>query len=362
MRSLSLALLVLGLVSGAIGCAAEDQDDDIADEGAQTIKKKINPSAGNGVFQLNAGNWGAQPGIVGVYAFDDQVGLTLGKAVERSPGSYAFSTRRVSFDDGMTLGQRESVTIEKGKVTPRRASALRVRFQQPVTLGGSNISIAAQGNDAEKGALRGLGAWRGTALGVTMYVLPTQITLFSGALGGTPVVRSVAEGAFEDVVLPTTRVEAQIDAYDADYPTPDNCAAPEIRAISGSLGEAAPVRKQDGSSPGQFVVPAGEDARIELVYYGQVEHRPTLGQTLTSFVLNRLEVNDVVIASAQGGLRTLPGTYRVERKNAGGSYTPLSCTFNTRTGIDVPDGTYRVTAEASSPAGTARHVEEISFP
>ena len=86
------------------------------------------------------------------------------------------------------------------------------------------------------------------------------------------------------------------------------------------------------------------------------------GQTL-SFVLNRLEVDDVEVVAAGGATQHVQGTFNVEFKDSAGRYQPSPCpNIRTGRGLDLLDGTYRVTSRAQTASGTVTHVEEVSFP
>jgi hypothetical protein len=82
-----------------------------------------------------------------------------------------------------------------------------------------------------------------------------------------------------------------------------------------------------------------------------------LGQA-TKVTLNRLEVDDVMVTGS-GAVR---GTYRVEVDTNDGWVT-LNCRdAPTHTGLDVPDGRYRVTAKTTTPSGPITNVQEVTFP
>jgi hypothetical protein len=52
----------------------------------------------------------------------------------------------------------------------------------------------------------------------------------------------------------------------------------------------------------------------------------------------------------------------IGRKNADGSFTNLNCTFPTHSGVDLPDGTYRVASRAQSASGVVTSTEDVTFP
>jgi hypothetical protein len=81
------------------------------------------------------------------------------------------------------------------------------------------------------------------------------------------------------------------------------------------------------------------------------------------FALNRLELDDVEVASAGGGTTKKRGTARIEVKK-GTAWASMEClsTVSTSTGIDLPDGTYRITSTATGANGPVTSTEEVSFP
>jgi hypothetical protein len=81
-----------------------------------------------------------------------------------------------------------------------------------------------------------------------------------------------------------------------------------------------------------------------------------------AFSYNRLEVDDVEITQSNGTTVLTRGTWTVSVRLSNGTYTPIDCTYPTHTGIDLPDGTYRIVATAASTSGTVSHTTDISFP
>jgi hypothetical protein len=194
-----------------------------------------------------------------------------------------------------------------------------------------------------------------------MLVLAGKVTV-TPATEGAGTDHIVTEGALKEVVLPTSRVSLAIDAYDPAYPTPTNCGATYVRAGAQSYTATALVRKQDGSPNASFVVPQGTRAPVAVNAYGiEVAQATVAGQT-HSFTLNRLEIDDVEVAQAGGGSQLVKGTVTIGRKNADGTFTNLNCNFPTHSGLDLPDGTYRVASRAQSASGVVTSTEDVTFP
>ena len=256
------------------------------------------------------------------------------------------------------MGQTfDSIVIKAGAVVPRTVTGLRVRYDQPLTLGGSQYAMQPLPSGS-LGYLAPTGSWAKRAEGAFMLVAPGKVKI-TNAVDAAPTELTLDEGKLNEVVLPTAKASVQVDAYDAAYPTPTSCSAPVL--VSG--GQSTPVRDQAGNAIPTAVIPHGARATAAVQAYGMSKSIPTAAGQTHSFLLNRLEVDDVEVNAAGGGTQYVKGVFNVEYKDAGGVYRPLVCgNFATHTGIDLLDGSYRVTSRANSPSGVVTHVEEISFP
>jgi hypothetical protein len=359
-----LALVLASCSLSVVACASPTSnggDDAEAQDGELT--KKVNPTGGNGAFDLLPLDSAlATPADVGRFRFDN-VDLAIGERREKVPGTYALQA--LYQDDGSvrTPGQRRSFDIVAGAVAKHKVSALTVRFAEPVTVGRNQVTFRTEGGDTD-GVLRGRGSWERSAAGATMLVLDGTFTVTSAA-EGVSVDVVVAEGARKEIVLPVARLSVQVDAYDPAYPTPtwgSGCNQPTVSVGANGFQDSVAVRNADGSPTGTFVVPQGANAPVVLSAYGvEVTQATVKGKTHT-FALNRLLVDDVAVAQAKGGSQMVKGTVDVRRKQPNGTFTSMSCSFPTHFGIDVPDGVYQVTSQAQSPSGIIKHVEEVSFP
>ena len=64
------------------------------------------------------------------------------------------------------------------------------------------------------------------------------------------------------------------------------------------------------------------------------------------------------VHSPDGSISIARGTFVVERKKGHGTYKRI-LNGTTHRGVDIPDGTYRVTSQAPN---VPAHVEEVTFP
>jgi hypothetical protein len=359
MRSSSFLISLLLASTAFAGCAApsssSDDDDDDSESTASDIKKKVKPNAGNGGLDLEAPVF-AVAGFASGFSFDNQP-LAIGARAEKTPGSYTLRASS-SWPGGNQLVQEEVIPITAGAVVARKAAGLRVRFAQPVTLGSATVRIVP--TRGSTGSLDPNGAWRSFPTGVSMLVLPDTLRLTSDA-DAAPIPAVTNSGALTEIVLPTARVDIAVDALDPNYPSPQSCSAPYLYAGgTSSRLQAQFVRKPD-SSGASFVVPQGGTADLELNAYGIRIRKATTGAAVHTITLNRLEIDDVDVAQASGGTTSVRGTVSIAKKE-NAAWQAINCTFPTHSGVDLPDGTYRVITTAQSPSGAVTHTEEVSFP
>lgn len=352
--SVFFSLLLATLAAQSVACVASN-DDDASSEDSE-IKKKVKPKGGNGAFDLLKPSFAS--GFVGQLNFDGS-SMALGERREKVPGNYNLQLVGASTGDGQTMAQTEVIAITAGSVTARTPGGLRVRFAEPVTLGGARVVLTP--TQGYVGFLNAAAPWQSAANGAQMLALAGKVVV-SPATETTTLDAIVAEGAVKEVVLPTARVKVALDAYDAAYPNPANCSAAYVRAGAWGYQASAYVRNANGTPNASFVVPQGSRADVAVVVYGFETKQPTVAGGTNTFTLNRLEVDHVEVAQSGGGTQMVPGTYTLARKNADGTFTQLNCTAPTQTGVDLPDGTYRVTSSARGASGTVTSTEEVSFP
>lgn len=354
-------LLLAVSLSSLMACAANTDAEDASQSSDDELKKKIKPKGGNGGLDLAKPSW-TTTAAVGQYVFDN-VNVLIDTRTEKVPGTYALQTRAIGFDGGQTMNQSfSSIAITAGNIEKRTATGLRVRFDQPLTFGAARYDmVPSVGGIA--GFLQGRGgAWSKKVDGVLMFVAPGTIKATNASdLTGSDV--TFVEGKLSEVVLPTSKLAVQVDDYDAAYPTPANCQPPYVSAGAPGDQESLPVRDQAGKGFVTAVIPHGARASAVLNSYGIQKTLATAAGQTVSFLVNRLEVDDVEVSTAGGGTQTVRGTFNVEYKDVGGVYRSIACSgFATHSGIDLPDGAYRITSRASSNSGVVTSVEEVSFP
>lgn len=354
-------LMILAAIGGSlVACGGAPEEEDGASTESE-VRKRLKPKGGNGAFDLAKPTWNPA-GVVGGYTFAGKR-IQVDSRMEQVPGPWGFNLVPGTADGIRGFDQLlEGVQIVAGQVVTRKPTGLRVRFAEVPTLGKRvNWFLGAGSPITSSGYVYGAGEWAKTS--ALLYVPPGSLVVSSDIdLAPTEIV--VPEGKLTELVLPTTRVTVDLDSYDPDYPSPPNygCSSmPSIIVGSGGFQDIAKVRGDAGPLT-NFVVPHGTKATVKLNAYGLVSEKPTVAGGKVSFLLNRLEVDDVEVALSGGGTQLARGNYSVEVLN-GTTYKQLDCgSFPTHTGIDLPDGTYRVTTWATAPSGNIRHVEEVSFP
>lgn len=352
---LLLGLLLASSSLSLFACASPTDDGENADATESDVKKKVKPKGGNGAFDLVAPGFNAT-GFVGTFTFAGAP-IKAGDRSEKVPGTYVLQSNVGYFGDGYLMYQQLSNVITAGTIVQHKLGGLRVRFAEPVTLGGTQVVLAPEGGSG--GYLSPGMLWQTVATGASLLALAGKITVTPNTEAtGKDVV--ITQGALSDVVLPVSHVAITLDAYDASYPTPTNCTSTSVRG--GASTASAPVRNVDGSPNATFVVPQGTRAPVGVNAYGVDLVQPTVAGGTNSFTLNRLEVDDVEVAQAGGGTTMVKGTATISHKNADGTFTQLNCTFNTHSGLDLPDGTYRIVSRAQSASGVVTSTDDVTFP
>lgn len=348
-------LAVLGMV-GSMGCGVQTDDGASDDPNAEELKKKVKPKAGNGAFDLDPPQW-STTGFLGSYAAGYKA-IKPGERVELSPGAYAVTLLQVDLGSGIHgFAQSNPFSISAGVIIAKKPSGLRIRYAQAPTLGANAVRFGAPGY--ESGYLDTSGPWSAQATGASIFMLEGKVRVLQSA-DPAPIDFTLSAGDLKEIVLPTTKVNLSIDAYDPAYPTPSQCTPTQLMA--GSEVREALVRSSNGTPNPTFVVPAGPKAPVIVNAYGFKVVSPTSSATV-NVTLNRLEVDDLEV-SGVGGTKTYKGTFRIERKVNGSWVFSPECSngLSTHSGIDLPDGDYRITTTASTPSGTQTSVEEVSFP
>lgn len=352
---LLLGLLLASSSVSLLACASPTDEGDNAEATESDIKKKVKPKAGNGALDFAAPGFNAA-GFVGTFTFDGSA-IKVGDRVEKVPGTYALKSVWGYYADGYLMGQASSTVITAGTVTQHQLGGLRIRFAEPVTLGGTQVDLAPEGGPATGYLAPGM-PWQKSPTGASILTVAGKV----GVTSNNDAIRKdlvLTQGALTEVVLPVSHVALALDAYDAAYPTPTSCAATTVRA--GGTTVSVPVRNADGSPNASFVVPQGVRAPVAVNAYGIDIAQPTVAGGTNSFTLNRLEVDDVEVAKPDGSSQTVRGTFTIAQKKPDGTFGSMGCTFPTHSGLDLPNGTYRITSQAQA-AGVVTSVEEVTFP
>jgi hypothetical protein len=350
-----MGFLAMLSVAGLMGCAAQTDDgteDPIADE----LKKKVKPKAGNGAFDLDQPVW-STTGFVGDYQAGYKT-IKPGERAELSPGNYSLAILNTDLGSGIHgVGGSVPFTIAPGVIVSRKASGLRIRYAQTPTLGTNNVRFGVPGY--ESGYLDTTGAWIKQPNGASMFMVEGKYRVILSS-DPAPIDFTLAAGDLKEIVLPTAKVNLALDAYDPAYPTPPQCTPTEL--IAGSDPRNASVRNPNGTPNATFVVPAGPKAPVAINTYGFRTTLPTTTPTV-NITLNRLEIDDLEVTGVNG-TKSYKGSFRLERRENGNWVPSPACTIGmpTHSGIDVPDGDYRITTTATTPSGTSTSVEEVSFP
>lgn len=387
----SLTVLSASSLAGLAGCASESAPEEHVGAGEDAVRRRVNPRNGNGALEIDGMGWDAAAAS-GAYSIAGDTVIAIGGRVERVPGSYRFEASGGS-DFGVQPGLRTSdaVALQLGQVVVRKPAAVRVRYAEPISLGSALVTVKEVGvnsgtltlDDAMSRPTATTVPWSQRALGYASVVvgghtLEAQSSAGSVDASGDAGTRrlTIADGELKEFVLPTARVQLAVDSYDASYPTPTTCEQTKLFVVGTERGVAADninsvfVRRADGTPESRtFVVPQGPNQFLTLQSYGVEGLRIATGagRVTHTLTLNRLEVNDVEMVAVNGASTFVKGTYKVERKRLVGpaasvTWDVLNCRFPTHTGIDLADGTYRVTSTATTAQGTITHVEELSFP
>jgi hypothetical protein len=350
MKRFSPVFLLLSLSTAAACSAPLAEDEATADEAE--LKKKVNPQGSEGTFTLTKPAW-ATPTFDEGLSFGGRP-IKLGDSVPRPPGTY-----------GLVLGSSSSsVVVTAGASQALLPAGLLVRYAAPV-----NEVWFARDQIVVEGATGH--AIRSGARAVTLPVHAGQYDVRSPSYSWKG---STAAGALTELIIPTATLVLQVDPVDPAFPSasPDCLRMRSLRTdidqypnyTASRWSVSPPVRDL---ATGPVNVPAGNAVR--LATGGSLADRngtdlmtwPVQAGTTTTITLNRLEVDDV--ASPTPGAPRIKGTFDIDMKKSG-AWTPYACgrTVPTHTGVDLPDGDYRVTTVADGPNGRITHVEELTFP
>lgn len=341
------ALTACALLSLAACAPAEDlpeSADSAPDSEVQVYAAGVDPKAKVGTFDLDR-LYGDASYVNAAFRLSG-VAITPGTRRDVPIGNLSLiSGSGTAFPDCMLPVQSRTVTIKEGETTYQSVAGLRVRYDRPVTIGSSTLRVTPRSGSS--GSFTAKAEWTRRSSGAGMTMFPGEVTLAGDALPSRTL--TLADDLVTDVVLPTVQIRPWLDSYDPQYP--DYASCDTIKFLAGASRESRNVRNRDGSPFETVVAPAGPNAPLVLRVYGTEIPYPTTGESTIWLELSRVEINDLEVPGASGGTVRAPGTYRIERQNAAGTYAFLNCTPRTKTGVDLPPGKYRITTTARSPNG-----------
>jgi hypothetical protein len=394
MKLSRLAMFGLSLV--ALGTACSSSTDGEGQD-AQDITKRTKPKAGMGGMVLDKPVWLDPTTFKGAVLARGPQGaetrLASGALVDFAPAGYDVFFRPEGmlgdvFPGGATryhpLGHRwrPTATLEAGAVWHVMPAGLRIELDRPViwsrplSLGELEVADdAAFSLLTDYGGLAGpkalnLGSINDLELASGKAHIDRVLPAGSYSLTlGTTIPAVLQEGQLLTISLKTLSVAVQLDPVNPAFP--DSAVAACVKL------EDEPVRSLVNWKTA--VLP--EYFRIALDAFGIAVPGAAAGG-VKRFVLNRLELDDVEVTSPGGARQKAKGTAFIERRVASGGWEALACpeqipgvtdtstTANryriaripTSTGLDLPDGTYRITSTANGPQGVVTNTEEISFP
>lgn len=160
-----------------------------------TIRRRVTPTGGNGVFEYAKPDWSTD-GVIGRASFDSRP-IAVGESAQRTPGRYELRTHPVNVDGVTIRPQSFTPELTAGTTVSKQPSAVRVRFDKPVTLGSVNYFNHAFSLDD--------GSWKSKPEGVTVFVLPLAGARSSStASADSDDDFTVLEGELKEIVLPTS--------------------------------------------------------------------------------------------------------------------------------------------------------------
>lgn len=347
-RAIGLAILA---TLAACTAPSEETASDEAD-----IRKRINPSSGTAAFELKKPAW-YTASFVSEFTFDG-LRAEFGKRYERAPGEYPLASGVLvspSIYGGFGMRARSmdmQVPLELGMISIYEPAGMVIKYDRPINAG-KNLVVGKRQNlkviELNESELKA------NPDGYSVAMLDGRYEVESSAHEKQTF--DFAEGEKKDLLLPTASLDFTFETIDPDFPGTSTCLtvtyAAENRAVA-RLTDALRVARDN-----THVVPAGSFAHLRVNACGQsevVDLPPGAAHTLT---LHRLEVNDLDIVDPDGQHRIVRGRFSVERKLEDGTWVSVLSNQPTHTGVDVTDGTYRVTSTAPN---APPHVQEITFP
>jgi hypothetical protein len=347
--SRALGLLVLASVA-ACTAPTEDTGSDESD-----IRKRINPSSGSAAFELKKPAWYTDA-FLSEFTFAGSR-AELGKRYERAPGEYPLVSGILYLPTYYGFGTRQysmqmQVPLELGMISIYEPAGLVIKYDRPINAG-KNV-ISGKREQVQAIAIRNE-ELKNKPDGYSLAMLDGRYEIETSANEKQTV--DVAEGQKKDVLLPTASLDFRYETIDPEFPGTTTCLGVTYVAENARIDRTSDTLAV--ARDRQYVVPAGSFAQLRVGACGKNEVLDLAPGATHTITVHRLEVNDLDIVDPDGQHRIVRGTFKVERKHEDGNYTTVLSSQPTHTGVDVTDGTYRVTSTAPN---APPHVQEITFP
>ncbi|MFO0667220.1 MAG: hypothetical protein U0174_24925 [Polyangiaceae bacterium] len=293
----------------------------------------------------------------------------IGDRYDVAPGTFQFTT---TFPYGDGPSSKMPLTLQVGKVTTVRPSAIFVRWNREINFGKQLAYIDVQNMDYAPFLSR-------FRLGSSDYLTATS-GAFSYLMPGKFEVRppfemkrtvTLAENQRHVVELPTARVRMRYDVANPAYPNtacPTTLAKFAVRENNWfAVRETKQLSRADmnASRYVSLVAPAskelGEAPQLVLESCGTSRSFSLTEQTDVTIATSRVEVDPMSVTPMGGGAPILAnGTYAVvPGSDPEGPYVIQA---PTGTAVDLFPGTYQIVVRAHYQGQTYRSVHPITLP
>jgi hypothetical protein len=374
-------LLAFAVVVLAAGCASVAEDD--VEGGGAAVTKRSSPAAGLGRIEIAKPSWldarfearyrvhaaaALQPTGIGLPPPPAPLAdLAAGEFKDLTPGDYVLHVvPRGLFarsTEGLVALEAGKMHVDAGKVVSFSPAGVAYVPDRPIVWGGGESFLTGISTGSGAGAFvrNGRVYERGDRDMIRILNLSYPSTLASVLVarpGKTFFATSGEEFEARAGELTTFPVKTKTVAVDVDPVSPqfpeDPQSAAQLVASEDSHGPGEPVRSL--AMFARAVLP--ESAPVRLNVLG-ILFRGRLDGGVERFKLNRLELDGVQVDGAR-----VAGTAELEMQDVDGRWSsfPRGYTLRTGTGVDLPDGTYRLTTKARTASGEVSSTEEITFP
>lgn len=362
------SFLALALTTACSAPSSSEEDDaSTSDE----VKKRTSPRGDSAGVLLEKPAWLAPSFLAAVTArgATGSVELVPGVLTDVVPGATTLTLQTegglgaYAFGRGVPL---RSGTIAKGEVWKTSLAGLRLALARPVVwprpirweVSTAPTPSMARGFGVSE-AIFGDGATRADRL------LPEGT--YQLAVGtSSPRTLTLTAGKLLTIDVPMVTFAVDLDPVDPAYPDGEPTC---VTLVADTYVE--PVRAL--RSLANAVLPADYDVRVE-VYGNHPGESPSVVASTSGFVragvrhfpLNRLELAPMRVTTDQG-VEIAHGEAQIQIATPRG-WAQLTnrfgngARFRTGTGVDLPNGSYRVVTTATATSGTRTDVQEITLP